>query len=364
MSIIGRRVGKAAGRSGAGKMEKKKRPAKITIPKNLADKTDAELDALIKEIRSKPASTKGTLEARKAMEKLKEAKAKARADKKKPKTKASTQRGIVGAGARSAPGKGAKNPRAKDAEPMREASDAKIADEAVAKGQLGKITAASDLPAYKALQTKAQKDRVKKYVDLMIKKRKAKEEGGPPLTDAEKRWLKSDARYEAQRLIRAGQGTGNRRKEAPKATTDSAKGRTPGGSKKKKTKAEALALEPIQPKRTRADDMGDPETGEFTGRTTRERLDALARNAEVRQRIARDRRREAASRRRNLGRYSGGAITKPKMAYGGMANKKQHMYVAGGSVTDNPGLRALRKSGPKGREAYANIVKNVKSKRS
>ena len=148
------------------KLEKKKRPAKITIPKNLADKTDAELDALIKEIRSKPASTKGTLEARKAMEKLKEAKAKARADKKKPKTKASTQRGIVGAGARSAPGKGAKNPRAKDAEPMRAASDAKIADEAVAKGQLGKITAASDLPAYKALQTKAQKDRVKKYISV------------------------------------------------------------------------------------------------------------------------------------------------------------------------------------------------------
>ena len=338
------------------KLEKKKRPAKITIPKNLADKTDAELDALIKEIRSKPASTKGTLEARKAMEKLKEAKAKARADKKKPKTKASTQRGIVGAGARSAPGKGAKNPRAKDAEPMRAASDAKIADEAVAKGQLGKITAASDLPAYKALQTKAQKDRVKKYVELMIKKRKAKEEDGPPLTDAEKRWLKSDARYEAQRLIRAGQGTGNRRKEAPKPKTDSATGRTPGGSKKKKTKAEALALEPIKPKRTRGDDMGDPETGEFTGRTTRERLDALARNAEVRQRIESDNRRKAASRRRNLGRYSGGAITKPKMAYGGMANMKKHMYVAGGSVKENPGLKALKASGPKGMEAYKKIT--------
>ena len=52
------------------------------------------------------------------------------------------------------------------------------------------------------------------------------------------------------------------------------------------------------------------------------------------------------------------------MAYGGMANMKKHMYVAGGSVTDNPGLRALRASGQKGREAYANIVKNVKSKRS
>ena len=341
MGVLSRRARKLVKPSG--KLEKKIRPAKITIPKNLADKTDAELNKLIEDIRSKPPSTKATLEARKAMEKLKEAKAKARADKKKPKKEASTQRGIVGAGARSAPGKGAKNPKAKDAEAMRTASDAKTADEAVAKGQLGKITAASDLPAWKTLQTKSQKDSVKKYVDLMIKRRKAKEEGGPPLTDAEKQWLRSSNKYEALRLIRAGQGIGNRRKEAPKPKTDSAKGRTPGGSKKKKTKAEALALEPPQPKRTRGDDMGDPETGEITGRTTRERLDSLARNAEVRQRIESDNRRKAASRRRNLGRYSGGAITKPKMAYGGMANKKQHMYTAGGSVKDYRPMQSLKK---------------------
>jgi len=341
MGVLSRRARKLVKPSG--KLEKKIRPAKITIPKNLADKTDAELNKLIEDIRSKPPSTKATLEARKAMEKLKEAKAKARADKKKPKKEASTQRGIVGAGARSAPGKGAKNPKAKDAEAMRTASDAKTADEAVAKGQLGKITAASDLPAWKTLQTSAQKDRVKKYVELMIKKEKHANGDGPPLTAAEKRWLKSDAKYEAQRLVRAGQGTGNRRKDAPKAKTDSAKGRTPGGSKKKKTKAEALALEPPQPKRARGDDMGDPETGEITGRTTRERLDSLARNAEVRQRIESDNRRKAASRRRNLGRYSGGAITKPKMAYGGMANKKQHMYTAGGSVKDYRPMQSLKK---------------------
>ena len=71
MGVLSRRASRLGKPSG--KLEKKKRPAKITIPKNLADKTDAELDALIKKIRSKPASTKGTLEARKAMEKLKEA---------------------------------------------------------------------------------------------------------------------------------------------------------------------------------------------------------------------------------------------------------------------------------------------------
>ena len=35
-----------------------------------------------------------------------------------------------------------------------------------------------------------------------------------------------------------------------------------------------------------------------------------------------------------------------KMAYGGMSGGKKHMYVAGGSVTDNPGLRALQKASP------------------
>ena len=47
------------------------------------------------------------------------------------------------------------------------------------------------------------------------------------------------------------------------------------------------------------------------------------------------------------------------MAYGGMAGGKKHMYAAGGSVTDNPGLKALRTSGPKGMAAYQNIVKNA-----
>lgn len=45
----------------------------------------------------------------------------------------------------------------------------------------------------------------------------------------------------------------------------------------------------------------------------------------------------------------GGDIkNKTKMMRGGMANKKEHMYVAGGSVTDkmNPGLKALAKERP------------------
>jgi hypothetical protein len=40
------------------------------------------------------------------------------------------------------------------------------------------------------------------------------------------------------------------------------------------------------------------------------------------------------------------------MAYGGSVSGKKHMYAGGGSVTDNSGLRALKKASP---EAYMNI---------
>jgi DNA-binding transcriptional MerR regulator len=56
----------------------------------------------------------------------------------------------------------------------------------------------------------------------------------------------------------------------------------------------------------------------------------------------------------------GGAILKKnveKMAYGGMSGGKKHMYLSpGGAVKDNPGLKALRASGPKGLEAYNKIT--------
>jgi len=47
---------------------------------------------------------------------------------------------------------------------------------------------------------------------------------------------------------------------------------------------------------------------------------------------------------------------KAQMMRGGMANGKQHMYAAGGSVTENPGLKALKASGPKGMKAYNKIM--------
>jgi len=60
----------------------------------------------------------------------------------------------------------------------------------------------------------------------------------------------------------------------------------------------------------------------------------------------------------------GGAILKKnveKMAYGGMSGGKKHMYLSpGGAVKDNPGLKALRASGPKGLEAYNKITRRNK----
>ena len=49
---------------------------------------------------------------------------------------------------------------------------------------------------------------------------------------------------------------------------------------------------------------------------------------------------------------------KAEMAYGGSVKGKKHMYAAGGSVTDTPGLKALRASGPKGMQAYNKITGN------
>ena len=50
----------------------------------------------------------------------------------------------------------------------------------------------------------------------------------------------------------------------------------------------------------------------------------------------------------------GMAKKKVQMMRGGMANGKQHMYAAGGMVSD--GLKALKASGPKGLEAYNKIT--------
>jgi len=58
----------------------------------------------------------------------------------------------------------------------------------------------------------------------------------------------------------------------------------------------------------------------------------------------------------NNNKARGGMPKKAQMMRGGMANGKMHMYAAGGSVTENPGLKALKASGPKGMQAYNKIT--------
>jgi hypothetical protein len=64
---------------------------------------------------------------------------------------------------------------------------------------------------------------------------------------------------------------------------------------------------------------------------------------------------EISAEREKLGlkNNKGGYIKKTQMAYGGMAGGKKHMYAAGGSVTENPGLKALKKASP---QAYNKIT--------
>ena len=51
-------------------------------------------------------------------------------------------------------------------------------------------------------------------------------------------------------------------------------------------------------------------------------------------------------------------LAKAQMADGGMAYGKKHMYAAGGSVTMNPGLKALKAKSP---EAFNKITGNEKN---
>ena len=46
---------------------------------------------------------------------------------------------------------------------------------------------------------------------------------------------------------------------------------------------------------------------------------------------------------RPMQKSKGGGVKKPAMAYGGMANKKKHMYTAGGSVKDYRPMQSLKK---------------------
>ena len=248
--MVAKAIAKAVTRSAGKKLTKKKRPETAEQKTKRLIKLDADIKK-VKELREKQLKR------------------------------------MVGSGARSAPGKGAKNPRAKDAEPMREMSDDLTAKDAVSRGQKGKITTGKDAPMHKQLQTKAQKNRVAKYLELKKKQRDG------TLTAEDKRWLKSDAAYEAERLRRSGQGSRNKRADSP----------SKAGRKTSAQRKRSLDLPPLKGEkktiRTK-DDMGDPSTGEVTSKTTANRAAALARSADRQAKIAADRRKDKRTRARNV----------------------------------------------------------------
>jgi len=79
--------------------------------------------------------------------------------------------------------------------------------------------------------------------------------------------------------------------------------------------------------------------------------DLRQREKEINKQEAMDRNARANAADLKAGSAMGGAkppkpMRKPEMMYGGMANNKKHMYSAGGSVKDNPGLKALARQRP------------------
>ena len=173
-------------------------------------------------------------------------------------------------------------------------------------GRSGKVNRGKSRSFTEEMQNASSRKRAKEFV--RIKRKDASDR-----TAAEKKFLVDYRRTELNRSM--------------KAASESSK------TQRAKNKGRSELLDPAGRKRERitTDDAGDPVTGEFTEKTTSKRAELLARNQEVRDRIAAD---EAKKKR---GRAA--LRDKSKMAYGGVANKKQHMYVAGGSVKDNPKRR-------------------------
>lgn len=76
---------------------------------------------------------------------------------------------------------------------------------------------------------------------------------------------------------------------------------------------------------------------------------SMARAKKARTKKASEQATEQAAAKRKMTQAEG----KAQMMRGGMANGKKHMYVAGGMVKDNPGLKALKAASP---EAYNKIT--------
>ena len=249
--MVAKAITKAGARAAGKKLVKKKR----SDTKELERKLDLE-------------------KAKRGMKKLRaETRAKEAAEKKKVKKKASTQKGMIGSGSRSVP-KGAKGPKKKEAEPMRAMSDAATARDAVSKGQAGRITTGKSFNL-ESMRTASQRKRAQEFARIDTKSAKDR-------TADEKKFFKQYRLEEIDRSMRAASSASKTQR-----------------AKRKNPKLDLPSLKNEKKITRTKDDMGNPDTGEFTSKTTANRIKQLGDNADVRAKIAADRRKDKRTRARN-----------------------------------------------------------------
>ena len=246
--MVAKAITKAGARAAGKKLVKKKR----SDTKELERKLDLE-------------------KAKRGMKKLRaETRAKEAAEKKKVNTKASTQKGMIGSGARSLP----KGQTRKEAEPMRAMSDDITGKEAVSKGQAGRINTGKSF-TLQSMQSASQRKRAKEFARIDSKDAKDR-------TDAEKKFFKQYRLEEIDRSMRAASAS---------SKTLRAKNKNP--------KLELPSLKGEKKTSRSKNDAGDPVTGEYTSKTTANRINQLGNNADARARVALEEEKTKRTRARN-----------------------------------------------------------------
>jgi hypothetical protein len=112
-----------------------------------------------------------------------------------------------------------------------------------------------------------------------------------------------------------------------------------------------LEVEIMLPLKYYKERIAEAKTYNGNAQEVRRDIQLAQREREINKQASMDRNARANAADLKAGSAMGGAkppkpMKKPEMMYGGMANNKKHMYAAGGSVQDNPGLKALAKKRP------------------
>ncbi len=152
----------------------------------------------------------------------------------------------------------------------------KIAREVDA-GKAGKVNKGKSISFTEEMQNASSRKRAKEYVRIERKE-------GSDRTASEKKFFADYRRTELDR---------SRRAASASSKTQRAKNKNP------KLDPPETKLTQRSRKNTTTDDMGNSKTGEFTSKTTANRIKQLGDNADVRAKVAADRRKDKRTRARN-----------------------------------------------------------------